>query len=168
MDNGNDVIGVDLHEDQVRETRKKGVKALKARVQKLPFKDATFDIVTMAEVIEHFIETEIALKEIMRVLKPGGRIIITTPNFASIRDRILMIFGKLQAFAWHTDHVKFFNKERLTKVLKGTGYRNIHIHGSAFGFPIPKNAKVTYIFDGIFPAVWMQCLIAEARKPMKK
>ncbi len=164
MDNGNDVIGIDIHDSQIRESRKKGVKVIKARVQKLPFKDETFDIVVMAEVIEHFLETEIALREIRRVLKPGGRVIITTPNFASFRDRILVLFGKLQAFSQHSDHVKFFNKERLSRVLHKCGFKVTKVYGSAFGIPIPKNAKVFYFADRIIPSTLLQCLIAEARK----
>ncbi len=164
MDNGNDVVGVEIHDEPIREARKKGMKVIKARAQKLPFKSNTFEIVVMAEVIEHFLETEAALAEVRRVLKPGGRVIITTPNFASFRDRILVLFGKLQAFSQHKDHVKFFNKERLIKVLDDCGFEVVKVYGSAFGIPLPKNAKTFFFFDRILPSTLLQCFIAEARK----
>lgn len=51
-------------------------------IYRLPFKDAYFDIVLMMEVIEHLQDPAIALKEIKRVLKPGGLLYISFPNFS--------------------------------------------------------------------------------------
>lgn len=49
----------------------------------LPFPDDSFDAITIREVIEHIREPERALLEMKRVLKVGGRIILTTPNYSS-------------------------------------------------------------------------------------
>lgn len=49
----------------------------------IPFPDESFDAVTLREVIEHIKEPERAVKEIKRVLKKGGRVILTTPNYSS-------------------------------------------------------------------------------------
>ncbi|MBI4019224.1 MAG: methyltransferase domain-containing protein [Candidatus Aenigmarchaeota archaeon] len=46
----------------------------------LPFKDASFDLVTMLDVIEHMDGYKNNLSEISRILKPGGRLFITYPN----------------------------------------------------------------------------------------
>ncbi|MBI5122694.1 class I SAM-dependent methyltransferase [Candidatus Roizmanbacteria bacterium] len=51
---------------------------------KLNYKSSTFDAVVMREVIEHFIIPEKAVKEIYRILKPGGVLILTTPNYDSL------------------------------------------------------------------------------------
>lgn len=48
------------------------------------YKKNTYDAVVMREVIEHFITPEKAVKEIYRILKPGGIYIITTPNYDSL------------------------------------------------------------------------------------
>lgn len=48
------------------------------------YKSNTFDGVVMREVIEHFINPENAVKEIYRILKPGGIYILTTPNYSSL------------------------------------------------------------------------------------
>jgi len=50
----------------------------------LPYKKNTFDAIVMREVIEHFITPEKAVKEIYKVLKPGGIFILTTPNYDSL------------------------------------------------------------------------------------
>jgi len=46
-----------------------------------PFEDASFDIVTAVSVLEHLFSPEVFLKEIIRVLKPGGAFILVTPNW---------------------------------------------------------------------------------------
>lgn len=56
---------------------------LQADGMRLPFADGSFDLVLTSEVLEHILEPENMLLEICRVLKPGGRCIITTPNWQS-------------------------------------------------------------------------------------
>ena len=48
--------------------------------QALPFKDTTFDLITMFSVIEHIPEQHLAIQEASRVLKPGGELILQVPN----------------------------------------------------------------------------------------
>jgi len=48
--------------------------------QALPFKDSTFDLISMFSVIEHIPEQHLAIQEASRVLKPGGQIILQVPN----------------------------------------------------------------------------------------
>ncbi|HEY6395036.1 MAG TPA: class I SAM-dependent methyltransferase, partial [Candidatus Binataceae bacterium] len=54
----------------------------------LPFRSEKFDVVLMLEVIEHLPDIPHALREIARVLKPGGAAIITTPNRLNMTSRI--------------------------------------------------------------------------------
>lgn len=58
--------------------------ALAADGEDLPFPDATFDWVTTSEVLEHVHRPERALREMYRVLKPGGTLLVTTPNRAAV------------------------------------------------------------------------------------
>lgn len=62
----------------------KGVNLLKG----LPYPDASFDVVTLVEVIEHLENHRAALSELARVLKPGGILILTTPNVMRIKSRL--------------------------------------------------------------------------------
>ncbi|MFZ3200706.1 MAG: class I SAM-dependent methyltransferase [Candidatus Acidiferrales bacterium] len=60
----------------------------------LPYKDCSFDFVTYTDVIEHHaFSPRPVLREIYRVLAPGGRVIILTPNQASIYNRLTLLFG---------------------------------------------------------------------------
>jgi 2-polyprenyl-3-methyl-5-hydroxy-6-metoxy-1,4-benzoquinol methylase len=64
----------------------KGVSGISWRVadiQQLPFEDASFDTVISCETIEHVPEPGRAVRELARVLHPGGRLVLTTPNYFS-------------------------------------------------------------------------------------
>ena len=51
--------------------------------ESLPFPEDTFDCILLSEVIEHLAAPEISIQEAMRVLCPGGRLLVTTPNYRS-------------------------------------------------------------------------------------
>jgi SAM-dependent methyltransferase len=60
----------------------------------LPFPDNQFDFVTYTDVMEHHsFSPKRVLQEIHRVLAPGGRVIVVTPNHASIYNRLKLLFG---------------------------------------------------------------------------
>jgi ubiquinone/menaquinone biosynthesis C-methylase UbiE len=56
--------------------------------QPLPYHDEYFDLVTCSEVVEHLENFRATIKEIYRVLKPGGIAILTTPNVLNVKSRI--------------------------------------------------------------------------------
>lgn len=79
------VVGVDSHEEAIKWCDLKGLgKVRLADVCDLPFDDATFDLVLATDIIEHVDDDQRALHEIRRVLKPGGRAIVTVPAFRSL------------------------------------------------------------------------------------
>jgi len=72
----------------------------------LPFEDNYFDIAIFSEVIEHlFVPPQKVLYEIRRVLKPGGKIIVRTPNLYSLLKRVRFLMGKriIERFSKHGD-----------------------------------------------------------------
>ena len=88
----------------------------------LKYKNNTFDAIVMREVIEHFIFPEKAVKEIYRILKPGGKIIITTPNYDSlllhfIENTYNRFFGGTCKPYKHEVHPSKFKPSSLTKLI---------------------------------------------------
>lgn len=76
------VTGVDIGPKLIKISKKKTPNAsfIVADASSLPFKNETFDVVLSTEVIEHINKQVIVIKEMFRVLKKGGVLIITTPN----------------------------------------------------------------------------------------
>ena len=72
------LIGVDLNVGRLRALQLP--MTLGGDVSALPFGDATFDAVIAGELLEHLDSPDAALPEFARVLRPGGRLVITTPN----------------------------------------------------------------------------------------
>ena len=62
--------------------------------EKLPFEDAKADLVIFTEVLEHlFVQPSELLNEIVRVLQSSGKLIISVPNFACLKNRVKLLFG---------------------------------------------------------------------------
>jgi len=59
----------------------------------LPFEDRSFDVVICSEVIEHVCNHVAAIKELSRILKPGGYLFLSTPNMMRIRSRLSFLLS---------------------------------------------------------------------------
>lgn len=93
---GAEVIGVDCDSTFLEQTKARGINAYRCNLEtdNLPFSDATFDCVLMIEVLEHLAKPENCLKEITRVIKPKGVLMLSTPNLAALPNRIAIIKGQ--------------------------------------------------------------------------
>jgi SAM-dependent methyltransferase len=77
-----DVEGVDVSVQALSYCRERGLKSVKyGTAEDLPFADASFDLVTALDVVEHLDDDLKGLREIRRVLKPGGFALLTVPAF---------------------------------------------------------------------------------------
>jgi 2-polyprenyl-3-methyl-5-hydroxy-6-metoxy-1,4-benzoquinol methylase len=86
---GFEAWGVDVSEPNIERARKFSERCLLYEGKRLPFADNHFDSVGALNVLEHVDEPEAFIKEVVRVTKPGGKIVISSPNFyrvAGFRD----------------------------------------------------------------------------------
>jgi ubiquinone/menaquinone biosynthesis C-methylase UbiE len=84
---------------------------------KTAYEDNFFDLVIAGEVIEHLSDTDRFLEEVHRILKPGGTVLITTPNLASWLDRFMLLFG-MQPFSTEVSNVsRCFGRERFYRLI---------------------------------------------------
>ena len=87
--------GIDISESGILEARKHKIIAVKIDVnyENLPYKDNYFDFVIAGELIEHLFDPDHLFMEAYRVLKPGGHLLLTTPNLGSWHNRLALLFG---------------------------------------------------------------------------
>lgn len=93
------------------------------RNEALPYPDGAFPFMVMLEVIEHVARAEFALGEVARVLSPGGRLLLSTPNHAFYKSRIRMLKGR--PLGMEEEHLRFFVKRQLESLLGWKGFRII-------------------------------------------
>jgi 2-polyprenyl-3-methyl-5-hydroxy-6-metoxy-1,4-benzoquinol methylase len=131
---GHTVVSADVNADNHGWINGHGVKTVSCNIldQPLPFADASFDLVTMFDVIEHLHGSPShALAEVRRVLRPGGSLIVETPNVVNLRRRLVMLLGKNPASVKYfydsslpySGHVYEYTKEDLERVLLWSGFQ---------------------------------------------
>ena len=81
--------------------------------QSLPFEDASYDVVVLAEVLEHLPYPKITLGEIQRILKPGGMLVGSIPLAYHLKDRWQVQRGRKLWMNGDPTHVQFFKYAEL-------------------------------------------------------
>lgn len=96
---GFDVYGISSQHEPIQQDK---IKICNIENDKFPFKDNFFDLAVFTEVLEHLPQSPLfTLKQIHRVLKPGGHIILTTPNIARSINRGKLLLGKSVTYPLH-------------------------------------------------------------------
>jgi 2-polyprenyl-6-hydroxyphenyl methylase/3-demethylubiquinone-9 3-methyltransferase len=132
---GATVLGVDVAEEPLRRARELHP-GLDLRlvadqgVWGLP--DASFDVVWAGEVIEHVADTAAWLSEVRRVLRPGGRLLLSTP--AHGRLAMLRLALSRRALAEHFDprgeHLRFYTRDTLRGLLEDFRFEPVDVRAS--------------------------------------
>lgn len=119
-------VGIDCDINFLRCALKKGIDVLMFDLERanFPFRDASFSYVICVEVIEHLFSPHHCLKEVARILKPGGELVISTPNLVGLKNRFLFLMGRDPVRIWKSDarpydrHVRLYAVNSLTDLLK--------------------------------------------------
>lgn len=185
-----DYIGVDVSETAVESARRNGYDAsLIEDAVALPFEDETVDAAVSMEVIEHLMFPLRAVQEVSRVLRPGGVVLLTTPNIAYWRLRIDMLFrGRWNPLGdtlavdepWRDPHIRFFTTSSIRGMLESAGLEVMDVGGikgrflmslpgaqSTFGRRFSGDSSWVYRkLERRFPSLLSNRLFGVARKPL--
>jgi 2-polyprenyl-3-methyl-5-hydroxy-6-metoxy-1,4-benzoquinol methylase len=103
----------------------------------LPFEPASFETIICGDLIEHLRWPDRFLTRVRPLLRPGGRLVLTTPNIANWTIRLQLLFGRFR----YTDrgildrtHAHLFTRATLLECLEGSGYE---VEETEFTTPLP-------------------------------
>jgi len=124
---GHNIVGADLSRAIITPNAK--IKVLANAEKKLPFLNKEFDVVVFSGVIQYLENHEFSIKEINRVLKQRGRLILSTVN----RESLLRRLGVITKFAKRGAGEKnIFSERELSKLLTKEGFEIKKIRGADF------------------------------------
>ena len=136
---GADVVALDYSLDEVAEVNKwfaamqlagevpagaNGI-AVRGTAYGLPFADGTFDAVVAAEVLEHLPDDRLAMSELVRVLKPGGRLAVTVPRW--FPEKVCWALSD----AYHEvegGHIRIYQRREMLDKLREAGAVPTELH----------------------------------------
>jgi 2-polyprenyl-3-methyl-5-hydroxy-6-metoxy-1,4-benzoquinol methylase len=125
---GWEVEGVDFDPEAVENAREKGIKVNLGDVNAQKYPANHFDAIYMSHVIEHVSNYAKLLNECNRILKPGGKLILLTPNSDSLGHKF---FRQTWRGLEHPRHLQIFNSINIQKVVDQAKFSNINITTSA-------------------------------------
>lgn len=95
--------------------------------------EEAFDLVISTEVVEHLYAPKDWAKGCFGALKPGGRLICTTPYHGYLKNLMLSVFNKWDSHAnpmWDGGHIKHWSRPTLSRLLSGAGFTNLQFRGA--------------------------------------
>lgn len=162
--NGNNVFGIDVSNVALEAAKKELDEVMMVDLENNNWPDdllrQRFDLIIAAEIIEHLLYPEKLLEKLAKLLKVGGQLIITTPNFLVWSNRIKMLFGRFayqDGGFWCRDHIHFFTLPELKKVLSSGGWEIVaanHLN----------HPKIPVWLNKLFPSLFAFQLILKVKK----
>ena len=112
----------------------------------LPYPDARFDAVVSMDVVEHVPDPLPWVRGALRVLKPGGLLFLTTPNYASyslcaLENTVLELIARRQGFSRRKLHPSKLDAGKLALLLEQAGAKDAVIKPISFGWALAAFAR---------------------------
>lgn len=151
---GAHAVGVEVAEEPLRRARRRDSQLafeLVASAVAWPFSDAEFDAVWAGEVIEHVPDTAGWLSELRRVLRPGGVLLLSTPDHGPL-SVLASALRPRRLDAWldpRSDHVRFYTRRTLAALLDDFGFVAVDVRGSG-GLPLARRTLLASARRGRF------------------
>lgn len=179
---GIDTVSVDLNPQRAKNfIDKQGLNVIACDIENesLPFQDDRFDTVVFYEVFEHLRINPIdTLRELTRVLKPGGYLLTQTPNLYSSTKLLRLIkgkgfdnpfkeFNKLKTIG-HMGHTRIYTRLQVEEFLKKTGTKCVETKFFSHNEPQGKWRKLRSWLESRFPGLRSHFLVVSIKETLSK
>lgn len=115
-------VGLDMQLRKLRWLRAPGRQLVQGSLSDLPFADQAFDSVICSEVIEHIAREQIDLSDMVRVLAPGGMLVLGTPDYGRWTWRALEgMYKKVFPQGYATEHINPYTRRELRQEIERLG-----------------------------------------------
>lgn len=161
---GWDVWGVELSEEGASRARRRfGDRVFCGSLAEAKFPSSRFDLVTLFDVIEHVADPRGLVDEVSRILRPGGLLLLTTPDIGSLSARLM---GKYWIHFTENEHLCFFDRQRIKRFMRDHGFslelvtsavKVFNLKYVAFQFQqhrVPLLSWTVSLLKNIFPDGW--------------
>lgn len=146
---GVELRGIEIDPLEIERARSRGFEPLQHFVNvfdghvmtaRLPYDDASADVVLAGEILEHVVDTEGFLREIHRTLAPGGALVLSTPNIFWAKNRVRLLAGRYpdaleyrSRYGADFGHVRIFGPAQLRELFGETGFVDVAVIGNRIG-----------------------------------
>ena len=128
---GNSVVGLDVDPAALEKAAALGIEPVQANVEEpLPFEDASFDVVVAGELFEHLQFPDALVREVRRVLRPGGVLAGSVPNAFRVQSRLRFLRGRPPED--DPTHLRMFSPTALRELLAGFERIELHFVGGRY------------------------------------
>lgn len=133
---GWETVGIDISKDFVNYAKKNFELDVRlGYLEDFSFEENSLDVITLWDLVEHLTEPNKLLIEVYRILKPGGIILILTPDQDSLIKKITDLSYKISFGKWKTPvsvvydihHLYYFSIRNITKLLNKIGFKTIYL-----------------------------------------
>jgi len=134
------VVGIEQDEDAAEQAGEVCAEVLvgDAETLELPFEPASFDVVLCGDLLEHLRDPGAFLARVRPFVRPGGRLVLTTPNVANWSMRLSLLGGRwryTERGILDRTHVHLFTRKTLVETVEGAGFRIVELDHTA---PVPR------------------------------
>ena len=131
------VQGCDISQEALSIARQQGINChlIDLNQDQLPFESHAFDTVTVLDVVEHLFDPPDFLHDVHRIIKPGGQLILSTPNFRKFKNLwTLWCQGRFPKTSgdcegWDGGHLAYFTRKDLLQLLNQAGFTPTRTRG---------------------------------------